>query len=375
MAQLISMLKRVHHSPTAHNGDSTELTHDLAYDASVRTCKGKASGQFGTVHCTNIMFRCSAAFTVLIIMILSLKSNVHSALSSAATSSPIPSVLPAPSAMSSEANPDQICLDVISELDLQLSDGTTCSHSRQSHSASPDPLLSSNQIGSYSPQNGLGANMGNYSFIPSPTMYTEDEDRILYDKLVESMGQFQWQSAHGFRARKERGLSQLKPKYANVDEEALNKPHSPLSVNDWNSRLKKSLQFTQTWSGKKIRTRHKSPYNDQSQRTRDEWTRGVPLNSREIIKLKLYTDFDILQSELKKCFRLDGMDNTASDIKSISPRLSNFHQWRTKRQMAMSKYATKLDPMSTHSFFSPIALYTDFDRLQEGLMFSDSTIV
>ena len=83
------------------------------------------------------------------------------ALSSAATVSPIPSVLPAPSAMSSEANLDQICLDVISELDLPPSDGTTGSHSGHSNSVSP-------QIGAHSPSNGHGANLANYALNPSP---------------------------------------------------------------------------------------------------------------------------------------------------------------------------------------------------------------
>ena len=44
----------------------------------------------------------------------------------------------------------------------------------------------------------------------------DDEDG--YKLLVEKMGIFRWQSAHGFRTGQNRGLAHLKPIFKNIKE-------------------------------------------------------------------------------------------------------------------------------------------------------------
>eukprot|EP01084_Bolivina_argentea_P267415 453923_1 len=83
---------------------------------------------------------------------------------------------------------------------------------------------------------------------------------------------------------------------------------------------------------------------------------------KEIITLKLYTDFDKLQCEFKKCFRFETFDNILQSInnitnekidetkqkyetsvKDLKKRLNNFYHWRGTLLIELNKFGTKLN--------------------------------
>ena len=87
--------------------------------------------------------------------------------------------------------------------------------------------------------------------------------------------------------------------------EVLYNSYSPLAIDSWNSTLRKSIDFAPTWACKKIRTAKKGMYEDLLLGNRDLWEKGECPNPKEIMTLKLFTDWTDLQFELKKCFRLE----------------------------------------------------------------------
>ena len=191
------------------------------------------------------------------------------------------------------------------------------------------------------------------------TICTEDEDWIenigkatgnhAYEKLVEKMGVFRWQSAHGFRTGQERGLSQLKPKYANIKEEALHNSFSRLSKENWNRTLLKAKIFCQCFAGKNIRTLHHGYHQDHITGVAQEWGRGTKITLQEIVTLKLYTDFDQVQYELKRYLRWETM-STVIDKKDfeeqqkreeLKRRLEEFFHWKAGLQIVLNKFGIK----------------------------------
>ena len=131
-----------------------------------------------------------------------------------------------------------------------------------------------------------------------------------FGQLVKKMGIFRYQSSHGFRTGQNRGLNHLKPKFKNIKEEVLNNNFHALSNDNWNQTLRKSKVFYQSWARHKIRTIYEGRYNDQISGKNIKWDAGTDVTLQEIVTLKLYTDFDKLQFELKKCFRWE----TIADI-------------------------------------------------------------
>ena len=115
----------------------------------------------------------------------------------------------------------------------------------------------------------------------------------------------------GFRSNQHRGLSHLKAKYQNIKEEVLyNKFHS-ISVDNWNQTLRKCKVFNSSWIASTIRTLHNGEFNDQVLgKNIITWKKGEEIKLDEILTLKLYTDFDKLQFELKRCFRYESVDDT-----------------------------------------------------------------
>merc|ERR1719242_595219 len=134
----------------------------------------------------------------------------------------------------------------------------------------------------------------------------EIEQLPVYERLVKKVGIFSWQSATGLENNGV--LSHLKPKYANIKEEALNKSYCKESIENWNSTLRKSTDFNKTWCCKKIRTQHNGYYDDMLLGNHDTWDRNESPDTKEVMTLKLYTDWSDLQFELKNCFRLEQPD-------------------------------------------------------------------
>ena len=69
------------------------------------------------------------------------------------------------------------------------------------------------------------------------------------------MGVFVWQSAHGFRYGENRNLGNLKKRYKDIKEEALQNIYQPLLAENWNQSLRKSKAFYQSWARNKIRVK------------------------------------------------------------------------------------------------------------------------
>ena len=81
-----------------------------------------------------------------------------------------------------------------------------------------------------------------------------------------------------------------------------NEYHS-ITVENWNQTLRKSKAFHQSWAAAKIRALYDGQFCDQITKCNFEWKKHDQIELKEIVTLKLYTDFDKLQFELKKCFR------------------------------------------------------------------------
>ena len=78
-----------------------------------------------------------------------------------------------------------------------------------------------------------------------------------------------------------------------------------ITSENWNQTLRKAKVFHQSWSGKKIRTLTGDRYVDPISNVNILWDKGEKITLKEILTLKLFTDFDQLQHELEKCFRFE----------------------------------------------------------------------
>ena len=91
--------------------------------------------------------------------------------------------------------------------------------------------------------------------------------------------------------------------WADIDREAMNNPYCQATKDNWNQTLRKSKIFCQSFAKQRIRTLYANSYTDEVTDVEDSWDKGVEISMQEVVTLKLYTDFDKLQHELKKCFR------------------------------------------------------------------------
>ena len=81
--------------------------------------------------------------------------------------------------------------------------------------------------------------------------------------------------------------------YDNIkDEVLLNAASIKITIQDWNYTLRKSKKLLNSWICKSSRNKQ-----------------NKQIELKEIITIKLYTDFDKLQYELKKSFRISSYDN------------------------------------------------------------------
>ena len=67
----------------------------------------------------------------------------------------------------------------------------------------------------------------------------------------------------------------------------------------------------------KIRTKQDGNYKDQVLELVSSWQKGETPTIKEIVILKLYTDWDELQFELKKCFRLDRVNEIVEEYTEL----------------------------------------------------------
>eukprot|EP01084_Bolivina_argentea_P109347 195455_1 len=129
----------------------------------------------------------------------------------------------------------------------------------------------------------------------------------VYKTLVKKCAVYRWQST---TAKKEfQDLAHVKPKFKNPKEEALKNMYFPLSIENWNQTVAKVNRFKKSFAAERMRTHHNGEYYDDTMKNKATWKKGEIPNKQEITVIKLYTDWDELQSELKKCFRLTSVED------------------------------------------------------------------
>ena len=126
----------------------------------------------------------------------------------------------------------------------------------------------------------------------------------------------------------------------------------PISIDNWNYTLSKSKIFAQSWASQSIKTKDTDYFEDIVTGHKSEWIKGVSIKLNEIVTLKLYTDFDKLQFELKKCFRFDTYDDILDEYDDekkqyivardkLKHRLRSFYHWRGALLIVLKKFGTK----------------------------------
>ena len=174
------------------------------------------------------------------------------------------------------------------------------------------------------------------------------DDGTLYHRLRAAMGTYQWQDAHGFSSSQHHGLRHIKPRRQNIKDEALNNPYHELSTDNWNQTMRKSETFFNSFARKQIRSPSDGRFEDQVMRINVSWFRGVDIDMEELFAMKLYTDFDKLQHELKKCFRREWTIESSAQKREderfeLEYRLSVFFHWRLKLLTVLHKFGKNLD--------------------------------
>eukprot|EP01083_Nonionella_stella_P091881 256959_1 len=193
-------------------------------------------------------------------------------------------------------------------------------------------------------------------------MGKEDRDKI-YANLVSQIGVFRWQNPHGFNQRQSQAFLHHKPDFKNIKEEVLGNDYCKLSIDAWNQTLRKSEIFDKSWAGRQIRTKYRSFFEDNIGGHFEKWESGVRITIKEIVTLKLYTDFDKLQFQLKKCFRLETLkdilgedededENDNHFLKQLALqdedvrndlmcRLQQFYHWRGGLLIMLNKFGKR----------------------------------
>eukprot|EP01083_Nonionella_stella_P091885 256969_1 len=183
-------------------------------------------------------------------------------------------------------------------------------------------------------------------------MGKEDRDKI-YANLVSQIGVFRWQNPHGFNQRQSQAFLHHKPDFKNIKEEVLGNDYCKLSIDAWNQTLRKSEIFDKSWAGRQIRTKYRSFFEDNIGGHFEKWESGVRITIKEIVTLKLYTDFDKLQFQLKKCFRLETLKDIVDDYvtrlalqdedvrNDLMCRLQQFYHWRGGLLIMLNKFGKR----------------------------------
>eukprot|EP01084_Bolivina_argentea_P086095 155626_1 len=154
------------------------------------------------------------------------------------------------------------------------------------------------------------------------TDYNEDDKENDEEEDQETLNTFEWQS--------QSSTQKLTPRFASFRLEILNNPYYTLSMNEWNELNLKSEQISRTWVRKRIKSKEK--YKDHMIKIK----KSDPISIELIMAIKLYTDYDKLQYELKKCWRTNDND------------LCNLYWWNHMLSIVVSKYGIR---MKKHRFF------------------------
>eukprot|EP01083_Nonionella_stella_P153690 494159_1 len=212
-----------------------------------------------------------------------------------------------------------------------------------------------------------------------------------YKLLIEHMGIFRWQSSHGFRTGQNRGIMHLKPKFSNFKEESLHNSYYVASTDNWNQTFRKSKLFYKSFGRQRIRTLSAGSFHDEVSDKHFVWKENEAITLSEVITLKLYTDFDKLQHELKKCFRwesiigfVDVLQRSEKDVKSdeekrkeLENRLREFFHWRISLLTVLTKFGVMinekhlvlyhgvnakmiLNPAETMAFYGPLSTTSSY---------------
>lgn len=157
-----------------------------------------------------------------------------------------------------------------------------------------------------------------------------------YDNLYINIGSFHFQSYYGYNNNSSGELSHIKPKYKNIKEEILYNNFKNVLADSWNQTLRKSKIFYQSWASKKIRTTVNGHYIDKIINNKHTWKIDEKITEKELVVFKLYTDYDKLQFELKKCFRM-------GDKNTHLQRLKEFYHWRIGLSVSLTKFGKEME--------------------------------
>lgn len=163
-----------------------------------------------------------------------------------------------------------------------------------------------------------------------------------------------------------------------LNQEVLQNDFHRITNDNWNQTLRKAKAFHQSWAGKRIRTRTAGQYEDTVTEMNVIWDKDQAITLKEVLTLKLYTDFDQLQFELKKCFRFEQIGSmlddeedkdkgdVVMDVKEkddeakqvLERRLANFYHWRMSLQITLKKYGKAIrDMILYHGVNEKMILY------------------
>ena len=169
-----------------------------------------------------------------------------------------------------------------------------------------------------------------------------------------------------------------------MHREALHNKYAPLNVDGWNQTLRKTKVMHKSQYMYTIRTKHDGSFSDQITGHKAEWKRNVKITVPEVMTLKIYTDFDKLQFELKKCFRAPSFDEDDEHdhnqlIDELAERLQTFYHWRGGLLIVLHKFGSFLNehnnniqlyvgvnrkmvlkPSKTLSFSGPLSTSSDY---------------
>eukprot|EP01084_Bolivina_argentea_P170871 296060_1 len=198
----------------------------------------------------------------------------------------------------------------------------------------------------------------------------------MYSKMLQFCGIFRWQNAHGFKSRHFQGISHIQPIFDNLKQEALRNDYCVITIQDWNQLLRKAHSLSRSPLCKQWVSLYNGKFEDQITKHSISWGRNEQIEMKEIVHVKLYTDFDRLQFELKKCFRweyiqefveknsftsntqddckddiLDGnndrMNRDSREKSQLLNRLQQFYHWRQSLAVIFNKYGHKLNHSSS----------------------------
>eukprot|EP01084_Bolivina_argentea_P010557 19673_1 len=194
------------------------------------------------------------------------------------------------------------------------------------------------------------------------TDHHEKEQESIYQELVKNVGVFCWQRCHGFGNKEYSGTMHLKPKYNNIKEECLQNRHHSLNKDEWNRILRKSKLLFRIKSIKdKMFTQYPGYYVDNITNYTEHWKRDIHVDMKEIVILKLYTDYDELQAALKQCFRyqtkaraqMTAVEITLQNekLELLKHKLESFYHWRIRLLITLHKFGTKLQNRKNMVFY------------------------